>query len=527
MRKSWNITYNELREYYIKTSKEKEERTKDYLSKISFINNKTGEVKEIEYYLKEKYHRDYLYYKGVSDYINVLANMKGYVPIFLTLTLPSNLHFYRKRKNGKIVRNYNSKEKNSFEINKVIKEGYQLLNKAFREIVRQGQRHDWKIDILYVRVVEPHKSFTPHVHAVLFVPPKKLKKMVKVIKNKIALYGLGKEHKIEILKDISKGSAYLLKYLQKTLHCKGDQNDQLYLYDGWRKSNRIRIFTHSNVGIDRNTFNKLVNHFILKEVKKYDYNIGRFVYHQYKQKGEWINPYQELSTQTVVYETEDERNYELMAGKDEFVENLLLQIALKNRNKKYFVVRKIKRVRCEKAEIHYIIKQYINKVDQLFNKIVEKIFETYNFVKKKEKISKWILYSNLDNLISFLKEGLDKVIKDLVELNEKNKYLMKYLKPIKDKIYNSNLYHELMSLLTIPFYSANSSVFKRFFKINEMRCFINKIKELKKYIFDLFLDLGIMLSEFRSMKIIEEQVIYHFQDHFLYRSDDIEVVRLK
>ena len=170
MKEKWNMTYYELKEYYIKTSKEREEKSKRFLSKINFVNSKTGEIKSIEYSLQRKYHQDYLYYKGVSDYINVLANMKGYVPIFLTLTLSSEYHFYRKRKNGKIVRNYNSKEKNSFEINKVIKEGYQLLNKTFREIVRQGQRHDWKIDILYIRVVEPHKSFTPHLHSIIFIP---------------------------------------------------------------------------------------------------------------------------------------------------------------------------------------------------------------------------------------------------------------------------------------------------------------------------------------------------------------------
>ena len=525
MKEKWNMTYYELKEYYIKTSREREEKSKRFLSKISFINSKTGEIKSIEYSLQRKYRQDYLFYKGVSDYINVLANIKGYVPIFITITLPSRYHFYKKRKtDGKIICNRKSKEKNPFELNRIIKEGYQLLNKAFREIIRQGQRHDWRIDILYIRVIEPHKSFTPHLHAIIFIPSNKVKKMVKVIKNKIKLYGLGKEHKIEILKDVTKGSAYILKYLQKTLHAK---TDNLYLYDGWRKSNRIRIFTHSLVGIDRNIFNKLVNHFILKEVKKYDYNIGRFVYHQYKEKGEWINPYKELSEQAIIFETEDEKNFDLMSGKNELVEDLLLQIALKNRNKKYFVVRKIKRVRVEKAEIQYIIKQYIKKSDNLFNEIFEKIFDAYKIVKRQGKISKWSFYSYFDNLISFLKEGLDKVIKDLVELNENNKYLIKYLKPIKDKIYNSILYDELMSLLTIPFHPANSSVFKRFLKIDEMKYFVKKIKELKKYFFDLFLELSIIISEFRSVKIIEEQVIYHFQDRFLYSSANIEVVRLK
>jgi len=228
-----NMTYYELKEFYINVSKKAEQRTKKYLDKLEFANIKTGEIKKIDYSLQNKYKQDYLYYKGVADYINILAALRGYVPVFITLTLSSPYHFFRKNKNGKIIKNKRSREKNIFEINKLIREGYKLLNKAFREIVRQGQRKDFKIEIMYIKIIEAHKSFTPHLHAVVFVPNNKLEKFIKVIKNKIKLYKLGKQHKVEILQDKNKGSAYILKYLQKSL--REEKIEKLYVMDGWKK----------------------------------------------------------------------------------------------------------------------------------------------------------------------------------------------------------------------------------------------------------------------------------------------------
>ena len=515
-----NMTYNELREFYIKTSKRTEQKAKEYLNKIEFTNTVTGETKKVNYSLRKKYRQDFLYYKGIADYVNILATLRGYVPVFITLTLSSPYHFFKKNRNGKIVKNKRSRKNNIFEINKLIQEGYKLLNKAFREIIRQGQRKDFRINNMYIKIIEAHKSFTPHLHAIVFVPETKLKKFIKIIKNKIKLYKLGKEYKIEILRDEKKGSAYILKYLQKTLKTENEEN--LHLLNGWKKINRIRLFTHSQVGLDRLSFNKIINHFLTKTFDKYNKDLKTEIKKDYYENGAWINPYFELTKKVRKIEVEDELRYFTLTYK-----NILFKTAIKlTKNKKveYLVIRKVKKTRKEKWETTYLLKNFIKKSFKILEKTEEKIFETYKSLKY-QKVSKYALCSIFDSFAEHIRMGLQKDIIKLIKLNkEKYNYLTKYLKLLNEETLKSGIYNELVSLYSIPFSPQNR--FRKFLNEKELKYFIKKINKLKNLLNQFLFNVSIVLSEFENVKIVEKQIILHITDNEIYNSKNIEVVKV-
>ena len=247
-----------MREDWIKIAKEKENKTINYLDKHILHLLQLDEFVGMKYSLKKKFELDYRYYKGVADYISREAVEKGLVPIFVTLTLPSKYHRFRiNKRTGKHV--FNPRYKGY-----TIKEGYKLLQKASREILRHFKRYDRGegkgYNIPYIKAFEKHKDGTPHEHFVAWVPEWLVEAFIAIVKSKIKLFGLGKEYKIEVLKDVNKGSGYLLKYLQKTLLDENEEN--LYALDGWRKENRIRIFTHSQAYLKRRDFEKILPHFV-------------------------------------------------------------------------------------------------------------------------------------------------------------------------------------------------------------------------------------------------------------------------
>ncbi len=256
-----------MREEWISIAKEKEKKTINYLDKHVLHLLNLGEFVGMKYSLKKKFELDYRYYKGIADYISKEATMKGLVPIFVTLTLPSEYHRFRINKKS------NKHEYNLKYQGYSIKDGYRLLQKASREILRHFKRYTEGregYNIPYIKAVEAHKDGTAHEHFVAWIPEWLVESFIAIIKSKIKLFKLGKEYKIEILKDVNKGSGYLLKYLQKTLLDENEEN--LYALDGWRKENRIRIFTHSQAYLRRRDFEKILPHFkdnIEEELKDY------------------------------------------------------------------------------------------------------------------------------------------------------------------------------------------------------------------------------------------------------------------
>jgi hypothetical protein len=125
------------------------------------------------------------------------------------------------------------------------------------------------IKLPYFRVVEMHEDFTPHFHIVFFLPGElseffdKLVYLCETIAELITEDVLGEQFKIEILRDVRKGAAYVSKYLRKAYLAKNEED--IYLLDGWRKLNKIRMFTHSQTYLKKADFIKILPDFIEHE----------------------------------------------------------------------------------------------------------------------------------------------------------------------------------------------------------------------------------------------------------------------
>lgn len=199
--------------------------------------------------------------------------------LFITLTLNTQWHKYSNK--GK------SKNERYDELN-TIKKGYKLLNKIFREIQKQMAADIPGGNIYkFVKVIEPHKDFTPHLHALLLINKDNINKIINIIKNKIdakddtnITYTI-KNNKDDIDKDVKKYKKYelnynakntkkeigrseieiidnkiaainyLLKYIMKMLK---DENKAL---DGWKRKNKIRLITTSNTQLPLYIYKKL------------------------------------------------------------------------------------------------------------------------------------------------------------------------------------------------------------------------------------------------------------------------------
>lgn len=265
---------------FIVYSKEKQAKKKKYLDRCYLTNRSTGEIKKIENTdIKAEYKRYYNYISNIIDYINLQALNKNLIPVFVTITLPSAFHpTTTTKKNNKIFN-----KKFEYHFDNYISEGYKNLQGAFRTIHKTITKNNKKNNIKtpYFRVVEPHKDYTPHMHFVMYLPQdafdKKIKLLYDIIHKLIGKKIIGKEYKVEILEDISKGSAYLKKYLKKILLSNNELD--LYFLDGWKKKNKIRLFSNSQVPLNKGDYIKILPDFIQNTeptIRKGDEYINRY-----------------------------------------------------------------------------------------------------------------------------------------------------------------------------------------------------------------------------------------------------------
>jgi len=257
-----------LKEEFIRIAQETEQKTKNYLDKHIMKLLNMNEFVGMSFSLKKKMKLDYLYYKGVSDYINRIAESRSLVPVFFTYTLPSEYHpttTYGCRDGEE--RCWNKKYNSEL----TIRDGYKLLQKAFRELTRYFKKKETNknlLEIPYFRMIEYHDDFTPHLHAVIFLPEYLIEIFEKKFHRIRKDYGLGKEYDFEVLEDKSKGSGYLLKYLRKMMLSSNEES--LYILDGWRKAHGIRLFTHSRTFLKRKDFEKILPYYI-EDIEKNRY----------------------------------------------------------------------------------------------------------------------------------------------------------------------------------------------------------------------------------------------------------------
>ena len=233
-------------EKYKKASKTIEFKQFMYVQNILFSNTQKNEAYKLEHDILQKSKDTYLYFFYTQKLLEEkYSNSNDYMAIFLTLTCPSRFHKYS---------SITQKANPNFDKDTTINEAYQLLNSSFREIYKDFKVNRKFEKIEYSKVIEPHKNLTPHLHAILYVKKDFVKNLVHHIQNIIKKNEIV-EHKIKVIKDTSRSCAYLLKYIQKTTNPQDE--DTFHFFNGWKKVNKIRVFTSSASILNRAIYKKI------------------------------------------------------------------------------------------------------------------------------------------------------------------------------------------------------------------------------------------------------------------------------
>lgn len=223
----------------------------------NFMNNflmieKMGQKELINFAHDEKKYRqdDYFWFMYNQKLLeNKILNEGGYTTLFLTLTLPSSFHKF-----SKTTKRYNK----NYNENDTIENGYKKLNTTFRDIYKDFKVNRKFVKVYYSKIFEPHSNFTPHLHSILYVKSEFKDNLIQHIKNQIEKNELGKSFEIEEIKDLSRSSSYLLKYVRK--NTKVEDEETFRIFNGWKKAHKIRVFTCSILsGLERFLYKKIKN----------------------------------------------------------------------------------------------------------------------------------------------------------------------------------------------------------------------------------------------------------------------------
>lgn len=283
-----------LRDDYYHTSLKKEHNQQSYLKNMTLKNEKSGELLQLNHSF-EKYYKNYT--KSIEQKIYALekiARDDGLVPIFITLTLPSKFHpFQSVRHNGK--RNYVALNE-SFgleSIEEAVNSGYQYLNHIYRTFYKRVKLH--AKELLYIKVVEQHKTLIPHFHILFYVKKEKNKIIEKIFDNLINEFELSQTdlefigeqlHEVDtksVKTGINRASKYITKYIVKNLADGADYYNARIL-DGWKRHHKIRIITMSNLPLSMAEYRAIYHNLdaeikeeLLNEAKKQDMSIFSYI----------------------------------------------------------------------------------------------------------------------------------------------------------------------------------------------------------------------------------------------------------
>lgn len=283
-----------LTKYQIQKSKEKLSKNKEFMYSngihlddkiIPFADFVANSYMNADRYIAELQHRAW----SIFDY----AKEKDLSNVFITLTLPSHWH-PKKTYKGRLIRN------KQFAGRKYITtiKGYKILNchvkqkfngLTFDPVLDFSQTVDFytprnasieltkmlhklfndrsyksieKDDRVYLRVTEPHKDGTPHLHISLFVPADKVESIVKAC-NRLFPAPLSK-----VETNVQSPISYLMKYILKTLDDLREDSDKITNLTFWYLYHGICRFYTSRTFVSLEVYRKLNGMYTLLDLTK-------------------------------------------------------------------------------------------------------------------------------------------------------------------------------------------------------------------------------------------------------------------
>ena len=250
--------HNALQNHYYHLSLKKEQNQQAFFKRMSVANQTSGEVIQMNHSFEKEYKK---YTKSIEQKVYALeqvAKDKGLKPIFITLTLPSEYHPFISVITGSERRYVAKNQAFAFRsIEEAVKGGYAYLQHVYRVFYKRV-KNITKKDLLYIKVVEAHNTFIPHFHILFYVKKENIKIIRKIFDNIISEFELNQTD-FEIIADnavqsdnkpvktgVNRASKYIMKYITKQLK-EGSDYYTARLLDGWKRENRIRIITMSNL----------------------------------------------------------------------------------------------------------------------------------------------------------------------------------------------------------------------------------------------------------------------------------------
>ncbi len=258
--------YQTLQDKYYKLSLAKEQGQQSFLKYNMILKNQaTKEILDINYSF-DKYYKKYT--KSIEQKIytiEAIAKEKSLVPVFITLTLPTQYHPFKsiKYKDKRLYTDLNY-EFEFLNIEESIKQGYDYLNHIYRTFYKRVKNS--VTDLLYVKVVEPHKTFIPHFHILFFVKKEEIKIIRKNFDNishefnlsqtdleLVNVNELQEKKNPNIKTGVNRASKYIMKYITKSLN-NGQDYFKARVIDGWKRLYKIRMITMSNLDLSLTDF---------------------------------------------------------------------------------------------------------------------------------------------------------------------------------------------------------------------------------------------------------------------------------
>ena len=242
-RRIWQNLFDKKIIYYGLTKKQLEVNETKLALQRRFLNlsvlydKQTGNMIPLRDLIISANHSPHRYHAEVHNRVHTLvgeAERKGLVPIFMTITLPSEYHPF-KMVNKKLVTNP------KFD-GTPPREAVKALTKRFARFRNDRVLRDiGKDNRMYFRVNEPHQSGTPHTHILYYVPKESVNRVIAVFKRLYPQKGN------DIQDNLRNAVSYVMKYINKTLpKSKAEKLSKKDRYlNAWYSHHRVTRFSSS------------------------------------------------------------------------------------------------------------------------------------------------------------------------------------------------------------------------------------------------------------------------------------------
>lgn len=243
---------------YFAVSLSKEQKQKEYLSRIDLCNISTGELFKLDYDFELEYKKYTKLIEQKVSSIEHIAKELEYISVFMTFTLPSRFHPFQSIQRGDKRLYVSLNERFEFDtITEAITKGYSFLNELIRTFYKRVKNYVGD-EFFYVKVYEPHSTTIPHVHYLVFFPCEHLDAVKATYKRVVALYELNQSdfEEPKFRENITFASRYLLKYITKNLQ-DGQDYFCIRAMDGWKRTHKIRVITSSDIGLSQFLYKKI------------------------------------------------------------------------------------------------------------------------------------------------------------------------------------------------------------------------------------------------------------------------------